>query len=121
MSPLMGRVWQRPLEVRIAFLLTCSSLDSDLYLADAHVRIWSTESIYSSADPEYTKPKQLAALSTHSGTIHSVRFSGSNKYLASGADDKIVCIYGLDPNPPTHAHSFGMIHEITGCSLVDSK
>jgi len=108
----MDRVWQQPLEVRIALLWTASRLNSNFCLADAHVRIWSTESIYSSADPEYTKPKQLAALSTHSGTIHSVRFSGSNKYLASGADDKIVCIYGLDPNPPTHAHSFGMIYEI---------
>ena len=45
----------------------------------------------------------------HSGTIHTVRFSGSNKYLASGADDKIVCVYSLDPNPPTHA-AFGKCH-----------
>lgn len=75
--------------------------------SDAHVRIWSTEAIKHSADPDFTKPKQLAAISTHSGTIHCVRFSGNNKYLASGADDKIVCIYGLDPNPPAHAHTFG--------------
>ncbi|KIV98914.1 uncharacterized protein PV09_09357 [Verruconis gallopava] len=74
---------------------------------DAHVRIWSTDAILNSHDPKYTKPKQLAAISTHSGTIHTVRFSGNNKYLASGADDKIVCIYVLDPNPPAHAHTFG--------------
>ncbi|KAJ9630804.1 HIR complex subunit [Taxawa tesnikishii (nom. ined.)] len=42
----------------------------------------------------------------HSGTIHSVRFSPNGKYLASGADDKIVCVYTLDPNPPTHT-TFG--------------
>lgn len=42
----------------------------------------------------------------HSGTIHSVRFSGNGKYLASGADDKIVCVYTLDPNPPSHT-TFG--------------
>lgn len=36
-----------------------------------------------------------------------MRFSGNNKYLASGADDKIVCIYGLDPNPPTLTKAFG--------------
>jgi protein HIRA/HIR1 len=59
-------------------------------------------------NPEYTKPKQLAAISHHSGTIHTVRFSGNNKYLASGADDKIVCVYVLDPNPPTHASTFGL-------------
>ncbi|KAL2353994.1 histone transcription regulator HIRA, WD repeat superfamily [Cryomyces antarcticus] len=71
---------------------------------DGHVRIWSTEAIY--AQGEYKKPKQLAALSYHSGTIHTVRFSGNNKYLASGADDKILCVYNLDPNPPTHT-TFG--------------
>ncbi|OCK80339.1 protein HIR1 [Lepidopterella palustris CBS 459.81] len=74
---------------------------------DGHVRIWSTEAIFKSQDPDYTKPKQLAAISHHSGTIHTVRFSGNNKYLASGADDKIVCVYVLDPNPPTHVSTFG--------------
>jgi protein HIRA/HIR1 len=73
---------------------------------DGYVRIWSTEAILNSADPEYTKPKQLAAVSHHSGTIHAVRFSSNGKYLASGADDKIVCVYALDPNAPTHA-AFG--------------
>ncbi|KAF2089093.1 Hira-domain-containing protein [Saccharata proteae CBS 121410] len=73
---------------------------------DGHVRIWSTEAITNSANPEYTKPKQLAAVSNHSGTILTVRFSGNNKYLASGADDRVVCIYALDPNPPAHS-TFG--------------
>jgi protein HIRA/HIR1 len=74
---------------------------------DSHVRIWSTEAIFKSNDPNYDGPKQLAHISTHSGTIHVVRFSGNNKYIASGADDKIVCIYGLDPNPPTLTKAFG--------------
>ncbi|PSK45328.1 hypothetical protein B9Z65_2468 [Elsinoe australis] len=74
---------------------------------DGHVRIWSTEAILNTGDPQYeSKPKQLASLSYHSGTIHSVRFSPNGKYLASGADDKIVCIYILDPNPPSHT-TFG--------------
>ncbi|CBX92413.1 HIR complex subunit [Plenodomus lingam] len=74
---------------------------------DGYVRIWSTEAILNSNNPEYTKPKQLAAVSHHSGTIHAVRFSYNGKYLASGADDKIVCVYALDKNaPPTHA-AFG--------------
>ncbi|KAF2156063.1 HIR1 protein [Myriangium duriaei CBS 260.36] len=74
---------------------------------DGHVRIWSTEAILNTGDPNYeSKPKQLASLSYHSGTIHSVRFSPNQKYLASGADDKIVCIYVLDPNPPSHT-TFG--------------
>jgi len=73
---------------------------------DGHVRIWSTEAILNAANPAYTQPKQLASLSYHSGTVHSVRFSGNGKYLASGADDKIVCVYTLDPTPPTHT-TFG--------------
>jgi len=47
-------------------------------------------------------------MSYHSGTIHTVRFSPGGKYLASGADDKIVCIYMLDPTPPSHNTAFGM-------------
>ena len=74
--------------------------------ADGYVRIWSTEAILNSADANYTKPKQLAAVNHHSGTIHTVRFSPNGKYLASGADDKIVCVYALDPNAPAHV-AFG--------------
>lgn len=73
---------------------------------DGHVRIWSTEAILAAANPSYTAPRQLASLSHHSGTIHSVRFSPNGKYLASGADDKIVCVYNLDPSPPSHT-TFG--------------
>ncbi|KAL6717827.1 HIR complex subunit [Lecanora helva] len=74
---------------------------------DGFVRIWSTEAIYNAADPNYAKPKQLASMSYHSGTIHSVRFAGNGHYLASGADDKILCVYKFDPNPPSHSASFG--------------
>lgn len=74
--------------------------------ADGYVRIWSIDAILNSADPDYTKPRQLAAVNHHSGTIHTVRFSGNGKYLASGADDKIVCVYALDPNAPARA-AFG--------------
>ncbi|KAK2752821.1 HIR complex subunit [Onygenales sp. PD_40] len=75
---------------------------------DGHVRIWSTEAIYNAADPAYAnKPRQLASMSNHSGTIHAVRFSPNGRYVASGADDKIVCIYVLESNPPSHASTFG--------------
>ncbi|KAL1977011.1 hypothetical protein VTN31DRAFT_3293 [Thermomyces dupontii] len=75
---------------------------------DGYVRIWSTEAIYSATDPNASsKPKQLASMSNHSGTIHTVRFSPNGKYLASGADDRIVCVYVHDSNPPSHASTFG--------------
>jgi protein HIRA/HIR1 len=75
---------------------------------DGHVRIWSTEAIYNAADPAYEgKPKQLASMSNHSGTIHAVRFASNGRYVASGADDKIVCVYMLEATPPSHASTFG--------------
>lgn len=77
---------------------------------DGHVRIWSTEAIDKAGDPTYLKPKQLASLSYHSGTVHSVRFSPNGKYLASGADDKILCVYNLEPGPPAHT-TFGSKEE----------
>jgi len=80
---------------------------ADEVCADGHVRVWSTESIYNSNDASYSKPRQLCHMSHHLGTIHSVRFSPNGRYLASGADDKIICIYQLDSNPPSHAASFG--------------
>ena len=80
---------------------------ADRVIVDGHVRIWSTEAIYNAADPNFTKPKQLAHMSYHSGTIHTVRFSPNGRFLASGADDKIVCVYTLDPNPPSHSATFG--------------
>ncbi|GBF67207.1 hypothetical protein TMEN_9930 [Trichophyton mentagrophytes] len=45
-------------------------------------------------------------MSNHSGTIHTVRFSPNGKYLASGADDKIVCVYTQEANATAHA-TFG--------------
>ena len=73
---------------------------------DGHVRIWSTDAILHANDLDSSTPRQLASLAYHSGTVHSVRFSHNGKYLASGADDKIVCVYNLDPSPPAHT-TFG--------------
>ncbi|KAL2126799.1 hypothetical protein VTI74DRAFT_217 [Chaetomium olivicolor] len=74
---------------------------------DGHVRVWSTEAILNADNPDYTKPRQLCHMSHHLGTIHSVRFSPNGRYLASGADDRVICIYQLDSNPPSHAATFG--------------
>ncbi|KAH9907163.1 Hira-domain-containing protein [Xylariomycetidae sp. FL2044] len=73
---------------------------------DGHVRVWSTEAIYNADDRSYSKPRQLCHMSHHLGTIHSVRFSPNGRYLASGADDKIICIYQLESGPPAIA-AFG--------------
>jgi len=78
------------------------------------VRLWSIDAIKNGAKADFDKPKQLAALSYHSGTIHTVRFSPNNKFLASGADDKIVCVYVLDPNAATTHATFGNGKPIRG-------
>ncbi|KAH6880483.1 TUP1-like enhancer of split-domain-containing protein [Thelonectria olida] len=72
---------------------------------DGHVRIWSTDAVYDTSSTPETKPRQLCHMSHHLGTIHSVRFSPNGRYLASGADDKIICVYHLDKGPP--AATFG--------------
>lgn len=73
---------------------------------DGHVRVWSTETIYgTNTGSNEGKPRQLCHMSHHLGTIHSVRFSPNGRYLASGADDKLICVYHLDKNPPVA--SFG--------------
>ncbi|KAK3292654.1 TUP1-like enhancer of split-domain-containing protein [Chaetomium fimeti] len=74
---------------------------------DGHVRVWSTKAILNADHPEHGKPRQLCHMSHHLGTIHSVRFSPNGRYLASGADDRVICIYQLDSNPPSHAATFG--------------
>ncbi|KAH6842936.1 TUP1-like enhancer of split-domain-containing protein [Chaetomium sp. MPI-CAGE-AT-0009] len=74
---------------------------------DGHVRVWSTKAIFNADHPEHGKPRQLCHMSHHLGTIHSVRFSPNGRYLASGADDRVICIYQLDSNPPSHTATFG--------------
>ncbi|WQF84022.1 Putative quinoprotein amine dehydrogenase, beta chain [Colletotrichum destructivum] len=75
---------------------------------DGHVRVWSTEAIYGDANGEAEgKPRQLCHMSHHLGTIHSVRFSPNSRYLASGADDKLICVYHLDKSPPVASFGLG--------------
>ena len=55
------------------------------------------EAIFASqGEEDVDMPKQLCALSHHSGAVLAVRFSGNNRFLASGSDDKIVLIYEHD-------------------------
>lgn len=86
---------------------------------DGHVRIWAVDAIVNAANAEYSdKPTALAHMSYHSGTIHTVRFSPNGKWLASGADDKIICIYHLDENQPAHLATFGELQMAWVCWRV---
>lgn len=77
------------------------------FSTDGFVRVWSTNAIYNADEGDPSKPRQLASMSYHTGTIHTVRFSGNGQYLASGADDKLVVVYRLDPNAPAQKETFG--------------
>ncbi len=92
-----------------------------LIFADGFVRIWSTDATYNADNPSYNKPRQLASMSYHAGTIHTVRFSGNGLYLASGADDKMVCVYKLESSPPSQQAAFGMFHPILRKTLANAK
>jgi protein HIRA/HIR1 len=100
--------------------LVGSAIPANIERVDGHVRVWSTDAIYHAGNPNFSKPRQLASMSYHSGTIHTVRFSPNGKFLASGADDKIVCVYTLDPNPPSHSATFGIerVHTIDTCQVT---
>ncbi|TGZ79214.1 Hira-domain-containing protein [Ascodesmis nigricans] len=74
---------------------------------DGTVRIWSTKAIFNSMSPvTQSLPRQLCSLAHHTGAVHAVRFSGNNRYLASGSDDKIVLVYERDVNA-TSRPAFG--------------
>ena len=108
-SRLMERGLSQLPEVTATPLNVRKKFEVDHFFLDGFVRIWSTDAIYNAPDPSYSKPKQLCSMSNHSGTIHSVRFSGTGKYLASGSDDRIVCIYYIDPSPPSEFATFGTL------------
>ncbi|KAJ6258989.1 hypothetical protein Dda_5884 [Drechslerella dactyloides] len=74
---------------------------------DGTVRIWSTEAILKAGDESYKGPRQLCSMTTHTGAVLAVRWSGTNRYLASGSDDKIVLIYERDVNAAPSRPQFG--------------
>ncbi|KAF3930444.1 hypothetical protein ABW20_dc0105298 [Dactylellina cionopaga] len=74
---------------------------------DGTVRIWSTEAILKAGDDSYKGPRQLCSMSTHTGAVLAVRWAGTNRYLASGSDDKIVLIYERDLNAAPSRPQFG--------------
>ena len=59
------------------------------------VRVWSMDSVLDDSDD--TKPRLLATLTDHFGSVNVVRFSPDGRLLASGSDDKAILIYKLEP------------------------
>ncbi|EPX71142.1 hira protein [Schizosaccharomyces octosporus yFS286] len=75
---------------------------------DGTVRIWSTEAIRLADGNEGLEVhKQLCCMSTHTGTVTSVRFSPNGQYLASGSDDRVVIIWHKEDVIPGIGPTFG--------------
>ena len=86
------------------------------------MRVWSTDAIYNADDPSsLSKPKQLASMSYHAGTIHTVRFSSNGQYIASGADDKMVIVYRLDKNAVLPEITFGRNQDAETCARLTAR
>jgi WD40 repeat protein len=60
------------------------------------VRVWSMDTVMDDTDD--SKPRLLATLTDHFGSVNVVRFSPDGRLLASGSDDKAVLIYKLEPS-----------------------
>ncbi|KAL4452249.1 hypothetical protein ABPG75_007911 [Micractinium tetrahymenae] len=65
---------------------------------DSEVKVWAMAPLLD-ARKERTGPLLLATLTDHSSTVNTVRFSKDGRYLASGADDRMICIFEHKPGP----------------------
>ncbi|CAO1622649.1 unnamed protein product [Parajaminaea phylloscopi] len=75
---------------------------------DQKIRIWATEPILDqSVEKMPGAHRLLSTLSRHTGSVVSVRFSPSGRFLASGSDDTVCLIWEFDPNGVGGGGSFG--------------
>ncbi|GAA5942211.1 uncharacterized protein JCM15063_002043 [Sporobolomyces koalae] len=66
---------------------------------DLTIRIWNTAPVLAhdkELEPEETCPKLLCTCTSHTGAVVTLKWSHSGAYLASGADDGAVLVWGLD-------------------------
>lgn len=64
--------------------------------SDHKVKIWNMLPVTDvQQELNAAVPKLLATLADHYAPVNVARFSRSGKYLATGSDDKLVCIYEL--------------------------
>jgi protein HIRA/HIR1 len=88
-------------------------------LSDHKVKIWSTLPILDETADSEANPKLLCTMTTHSGKFYAhlkgkegkckrkeieypgsvlaVRWAHSGRFLASGSDDMVLVIWGIDP------------------------
>ncbi|WVR00330.1 hypothetical protein IAU59_007473 [Kwoniella sp. CBS 9459] len=65
---------------------------------DHKVKIWSTLPILDSeAEQDEANHKLLCTMAAHTGPVLAVRWAHHGRYLATGSDDQVVMIWGIDP------------------------
>ncbi|WVQ72975.1 protein HIR1 [Cryptococcus sp. DSM 104548] len=66
---------------------------------DHKVKIWSTLPILDQeAENEEQNPKLLCTMAAHTGSVLSVRWAHHGRFLATGSDDQVIMIWGIDPD-----------------------
>ncbi|WVR07812.1 hypothetical protein IAU60_004855 [Kwoniella sp. DSM 27419] len=64
---------------------------------DHKVKIWSTLPILDEeAEKNEENHKLLCTMAAHTGTVLSVRWAHHGRFLASGSDDQVIMIWGID-------------------------
>ncbi|ORX40750.1 putative transcription corepressor [Kockovaella imperatae] len=66
---------------------------------DKKVKIWSTLPILDKeTDENEANHKLLCTMSSHTGSVLAVRWAHHGRFLASGSDDTVIVIWGIDPD-----------------------
>ncbi len=67
---------------------------------DHKAKIWNMAPVLdAAAEANKQCPRLLATLAVHFGPVNVARFSKSGRWLASGSDDHVSCLYELRPGP----------------------
>ncbi|WRT70374.1 uncharacterized protein IL334_007372 [Kwoniella shivajii] len=65
---------------------------------DNKVKIWSTLPILDEeAEKEEANYKLLCTMAAHTGPVLTVRWAHHGRFLATGSDDQVIMIWGIDP------------------------
>ncbi|KAL4441231.1 hypothetical protein ABPG77_011468 [Micractinium sp. CCAP 211/92] len=65
---------------------------------DSQVKVWAMAPLLD-ARKEQAGPLLLATLTDHSSTVNTVRFSKDGRFLASGSDDRMICVFEHKAGP----------------------
>nr|ODN94130.1 protein HIR1 [Cryptococcus depauperatus CBS 7841]ODO00483.1 protein HIR1 [Cryptococcus depauperatus CBS 7855] len=72
---------------------------TNVVVLDHKVKIWSTLPILDhEAERDEQNPKLLCTMASHTGSVLSVRWAHHGRFLATGSDDQVIVVWGIDPD-----------------------